>query len=318
MSSSIKGAMNLKLLGHAPANRDAQVRRRNESTGEEITRKPFLDGSLVVRDIDPAREAPLAAAGLTVCPGAADVAARADLIFVVVVTAAQIDDVLQGPQGLLTGLARRPSDAVRPTVCLCSTIAPEDTERLSATLVQAGAHAVDAPISGGPARARAGQMSMMLAAPRSWLDAIEPLLDDLSAARFRISERQGDAMRAKLVNNLAAGANLAAAAEVLALASKVGLDPAQMLSIMSVSSGQSWMGDDRMSRALAGDFEPRAAMPVLTKDLRLGNEMAARAGVELALGGHAHALMQGACDAGMTTLDDAALLLHLRKRFGVE
>ncbi len=53
MSSSIKGAMNLKLLGHAPANRDAQVRLRNESTGEEITRKPFLDGSLVVRDIDP-------------------------------------------------------------------------------------------------------------------------------------------------------------------------------------------------------------------------------------------------------------------------
>lgn len=273
--------------------------------------------TVLIRDIDPAREAPLAAAGLTVCAHPADIARRAHLVFVVVVTADQIDAVLQGPQGLLAGLAARPAGAAPVTVCLCSTIAPEDTARLSAALAGAGARAVDAPISGGPARARAGTMSMMLAAPGPWLDDIEPVLADLTAARFRISARHGDAMRAKLVNNLAAGANLAAAAEALALAAKVGLDPAQMLSVMSVSSGQSWMGDDRMTRALVEDFEPRAAMPVLTKDLRLGNEMAARAGLELPMGARAHALMQGACEAGMGALDDAALLVHLRDRFGI-
>ncbi|MEZ5653892.1 MAG: NAD(P)-binding domain-containing protein [Burkholderiaceae bacterium] len=273
--------------------------------------------AVLIRDIDPAREAPLAAAGLTVCPDPATIGAQADLIFIVVVTAAQIDDVLQGPQGLLAGLSARPAGATRASVCLCSTIAPEDTERLSAALVAAGARAIDSPISGGPARARSGAMSMMLAAPQPWLDDIEPVLADNAAARFRISARQGDAMRAKLVNNLAAGANLAAAAEVLALASKVGLDPAQTLSLMAVSSGQSWMCDDRMTRALQGDFDPRAAMPVLTKDLRLGNEMAARAGLTLTLGGHAHAHMQAACDAGMTELDDAAMLTYFRERFGV-
>ena len=285
--------------------------------GAMAARLHELGRPVLVRDIDPAREAPLAAMGIRVATDPAAIAAAADLIFVVVVTAAQIDDVLSGPQGLLAGLASRGGAAATVTICLCSTIAPEDSERLANVITEAGARAIDAPISGGPARARDGSMSMMLAAPEAWLNAVEPVLANVSGKRFRVSARQGDAMRAKLVNNLAAGANLAAAAESLALAARVGLDPAQMLAIMSASSGQSWAGDDRMTRALAEDFEPRAAMPVLTKDLRLGNEMAARAGLELAMGGPAHALMQSACDAGLSALDDAALLVHVRQRFGV-
>jgi 3-hydroxyisobutyrate dehydrogenase-like beta-hydroxyacid dehydrogenase len=118
----------------------------------------------------------------------------------------------------------------------------------------------------------------------------------------------------KLVNNLLAAINLAGAAEALALAERVGLDPSRTLEVIEQSSGQSWIASDRMRRAIAGDLAPRAHTTLLTKDTQLGLSMAAQAGFNAALGAQAAAVFARACAAGWGGLDDACLLELMRDR----
>jgi 3-hydroxyisobutyrate dehydrogenase-like beta-hydroxyacid dehydrogenase len=225
-----------------------------------------------------------------------------------VVDAAQSDAVLFGENGAAAAL--RPGQAVM----LCPTIAPQDTEALAARLAQRDIGCIDAPISGGPARARDGSMSLMLAAPGTLLARHAALLQALSSRRFVISERVGDGARTKLVNNLLAGINLVGAAEVMALAERLGLDLPTTLDVIEQSSGQSWIGSDRMRRAMAGDFEPRAHVTLLEKDTRLAVRAARDAGFDGPLGARAAEAFAQAHAAGLADRDDAALLLWLRQR----
>lgn len=133
----------------------------------------------------------------------------------------------------------------------------------------------------------------------------------LSSKVFRISERPGDGARTKLVNNLLAGINLVGAAEVMALARRMGLDLERTLDVMGQSSGQSWIGTDRMRRAIAGDLAPRAHMTLLAKDTRLAQQAAQSVGFEGPLGPLAAQVFAAALDAGLADLDDGALLQFL-------
>jgi L-threonate 2-dehydrogenase len=236
----------------------------------------------------------------------ADCAAGAAALIVCVVDAAQAREVLFGPQGAAAALADGHA------VLLCPTIAPQDVEQLAASLQERGVIAIDAPMSGGPARARDGSMSLMVACADAVFDGHRPLLDTLSSRVFRIGIRPGDGARTKLVNNLLAGVNLAGAAEAIALAQRLGLDPAGTLDVIEQSSGQSWIGSDRMRRAIAGDFEPRAHITLLQKDTRLALEAAAAVGFPGLLGPVAHEAFNRAADSGWAGLDDAALIKLFR------
>ena len=255
-----------------------------------------------VCDIDPARTALAALAGCSVAPSPAAVAAHSTLLVVAVVDATQAEAVLFGPQGAAAALP------VGACVMLCPTIAPVDVERLAARLAGRGLGCIDAPMSGGPARARDGSMSLMVACAAPLWRAHEGLLRHLAARLFHLGPRPGDGARTKLVNNLLAAANLAAAAEAIALAQRLGLDGAQTLAVIEQSSGQSWIGSERMARALAGDFAPRAQITLLAKDSTLALAMAAEVGVAPALGTQAAAMFQAALAAGLGAQDDARLL----------
>ena len=270
--------------------------------------------NVCVRDIEPRACAEAAAAGMTVCVSPAALAVHAGLIILVVVDAAQIDAVLFGADGVVAGA----SAGRGKTVMICSTIAPEDTERFARGLAERGLALIDAPISGGPARAADGSMSMMIAAPASTLAPWEPVLDALAAKRFRISERIGDGARAKLVNNLLAGINLVAGAEALGLGMQLGLEPHQLYDLICASSGQSWIMADRMGRALVNDFAPRAATHILTKDMTLATGMAASAGYATPLGDAALARYRQAIARGWAALDDAAVLKTYQAPSGVD
>ena len=126
------------------------------------------------------------------------------------------------------------------------------------------------------------------------------------------TRRMGDAARTKLVNNLLTGINLVGAAEALALARRLGLDPGFTLDVIEQSSGQSWIGSDRMRRAIAGDLAPRAHVTLLEKDTRLAVQAARAAGFAGPLGERAAGVFEQAHAAGMADLDDAALLQLLR------
>ncbi len=228
-------------------------------------------------------------------------------LIVCVVDSPQIEAVLFGPAGAATVL--QPGQ----DVLLCPTIAPQDTEQFAARLQQRGVDLIDAPMSGGPARARAGAMSLMLAGAEVVLDRQRELIEALSSKALRISAKPGDGARTKLVNNLLAGINLVGAAEAIALAERLGLAPEQALAVIEQSSGQSWIGSDRMRRAIAGDFEPRAHMTLLEKDTRLALQAAAAAGFQGPLGAAAHAVFARACEQGLAGLDDGAVLQLFRQ-----
>ena len=236
----------------------------------------------------------------------ADAARGADAVIVCVVDAQQAESVLFGPRGMAGALA--PGGAV----LLCPTIAPADVERLAAGLAERGLHAIDAPMSGGPARARDGSMSLMVACEDAVYETQRALLDTLSAKVFRVGTRPGDGARTKLVNNLLAAINLAGAAEAIALAQRLGLDAGRTLDVIEQSSGQSWIGSDRMRRAIAGDFAPRAHVTLLQKDTRLALEAAHASGFDARLGPVAHQAFNDAVQAGHAGLDDAALLKLFR------
>ena len=261
-----------------------------------------------VHDIDRAKVQALQAEGAVACGDAADAAAGASALVVCVVDAAQAEDVLFGPRGAAAALA------TGMPVLLCPTIAPDDVERLSAALAGLGLLPIDAPMSGGPARARDGSMSLMVAAAPPAMAAARALLDALSSRVFHVGDRVGDGARTKLVNNLLAGINLVGAAEAIAMARALGLDAGRSLDVIEQSSGQSWIGSDRMRRAIAGNFEPRAHMTLLRKDTALAVQAASSAGFEGPLGPAARDVFARAIEAGLADLDDGALLRLLSPR----
>ncbi len=264
-----------------------------------------LGWSVQVCDLDAAKTQALEVLGAVVRATPVQCSQNCSALIVCVVDTLQTEAVLFGAGGAADGMV------AGQAVLLCPTVAPEDVERFAARLQQRGIAVIDAPMSGGPVRARDGSMSLMLACAEGVFQQQRPLIEALSSKVFRISERPGDGARTKLVNNLLAGINLVAAAEVLVLAQRLGLAAGPTLSVIEQSSGQSWIGSDRMRRAIAGDLEPRAHMTLLAKDTRLALQAATAAGFEGPLGEAAAAVFAQACAAGLDGRDDAALLQFL-------
>jgi 3-hydroxyisobutyrate dehydrogenase len=234
---------------------------------------------VVVRDIVPERVAALVALGARPADSAAQVAEGAAIVLTVVVDSAQTEAVVFG-EGADGGLvAGATLDSV---VVMCSTVAPAFVVALSERLAARGVALIDAPISGGPQRARDGTLSMMAAGSGPVVERARPVL--------------------------------AATAEALALASKLGMDLALVRDVVEASSGGSWMFGDRVPRALAGDYAPRAATKILTKDVALARAVAEETGVAASLAAAAHALYTEAVAAGCGELDDAALIEYCRTR----
>lgn len=257
---------------------------------------------IAVCDISPEAQETARTLGMQICASPAEIARRCELIIIVVVNAAQIDAVLFGADGVAT------SATENSVVMLCSTIAPEDTVAFANRLAQKNIPILDAPISGGPARAMAGSMSIMLAGDDTNIQRHQVVLDALSNKIFRLGSVIGDGAKSKLVNNLLAGINLVGAAEAMALGIKLGLEPQRLLSLINASSGQSMIGEDRMTRALQNDFAPRAFAHILAKDIALAVAMADTIGHDTPLGAQALEIFKATLAKGYSELDDAAVL----------
>jgi putative dehydrogenase len=296
--------MNVALPSTNPSSTPVAIIGVGNMGGAMARRLLDLGWTVRVCDLDPVKTQDLKPFGALVLDTPAQ-AAIDSVVIMVVVDARQTEDVLFGTHGL--------ADTVQPgqIVMLCPTLAPDDVARLALRLEQMGVQVLDAPMSGGPKRALDGSMSLMLASSAAVLAQHSALFEALANQRFVISTRVGDAARTKLVNNLAAGINLVAAAEVLALAQKMGLDLTRTLDVMAQSSGQSWIGTDRMRRAIAGDYAPRAHMALLQKDTRLALEAAQALGFNGPLGAAARDVFSAAAANGLADEDDAALFKWL-------
>ena len=279
--------------------------------GGMLARLRGLGWSVAVHDIDPQVQSQSMALGAVACGSAMEAArmlAPDGVLMVVVVDAAQTEAVLWAEGG--AGPAMKPGQSVM----LCPTLGPATVQSQAERLAPMGIDFIDAPMSGGPVRAREGTMSLMVACSDAVWQRSQKLLTALSQQVFRVGTRAGDGARTKLVNNLLAAVNLAGAAEAMALAERLGLNPAATLSVIEASSGQSWIGSDRMRRALAGDFEPRAHVTLLAKDTGLAVQAADDVAFDPPLGRLARDLFAQALGQGWADLDDAALLKLMRQR----
>jgi len=267
--------------------------------------------SVHVCDIDPHKTEALQHLGANVHGSPAALAQHVPTLIVCVVNATEVQDVLSG-----TATAPGLLGAVHShhTVVLCPTLSPNEVAHIAAQLAAHQVRTIDAPMSGGPVRAEQGSMSLMVACEDAVFAAHEGLLNTLSSQVFRISQRVGDGARTKLVNNLLAGIHLVGAAEALALAERLGLSPDTTLSVIAQSSGQSWIGSDRMQRALQNDWQPRAHMSLLTKDTALAQQAAKAVGFHGVLGEAATQAFAEACAAGLSDWDDAAMLHWMRQQ----
>lgn len=264
-----------------------------------------------VRDIRREAEDEARAAGATVCASPAEVAKACPVVVTLVVDAGQTEEIVFGRQGVVEGMQ------AGGVLVMCSTVSPGFSGPLAERLAPRGILALDAPVSGGPARAHDGSMSMMIAGDPEAYEKAQAVLETISGRRFRVSARTGDGSKMKLVNNLMAGINLAAACEGMVFGLKLGLDPRTIFDVVCASSGGSWAFADRMPRVLTGDYSTKAAVDILAKDLGLALEAGAGTRAALPIGAIARQSFIATSALGHGQEDDAAVAKYYARVAGV-
>ena len=243
-----------------------------------------------------------ASAGGRACASPAELAAHSDIVVSVVVNAAQTESVLFGDQGC--------ADAMRPgsVFVMCSTVDPAWSIALEERLAQRGLLYLDAPISGGAARAASGEMTMMTAGTPAAYDKAGAALEAMAGKVYRLGDKAGAGSKAKIINQLLAGVHIAAAAEAMALGLREGVNAEALYDVITHSAGNSWMFENRMAHVLAGDYTPLSAVDIFVKDLGLVLDTARGSKFPLPLASTAHQMFMQASTAGFGTQDDSAVI----------
>jgi L-threonate 2-dehydrogenase len=243
-----------------------------------------------------------AAEGGVACASPADVARECDVVVSVVVNAAQTEQVLFGPGGAAAAMQ------AGSLFVMCSTVDPNWSIALEDRLAAQGLLYLDAPISGGAAKAATGQMTMMTAGRPAAYEKAGALLEAMAAKVYRLGDRAGNGSKVKIINQLLAGVHIAAAAEAMALGLREGVDAEALYEVITHSAGNSWMFENRMAHVLKGDYTPLSAVDIFVKDLGLVLDTARATKFPLPLASTAHQMFMQASTAGHGREDDAAVI----------
>ena len=253
-------------------------------------------------DLADGARAALVQSGGSAAASPAEAAAEVDVLVVMVVDAAQAEQALFGENGAAAA-ARK--DTV---VMVCSTIAPKSARTIAARVAAAGLLPLDAPVSGGKAGAVAGTLTVMAAGSEAAFDKARPVLEAVSGRVFDLGREPGMGSTYKVVHQLAAGTNLAVAAEVMALGASAGCDTRKLFEIISISAGCSWMFTDRVPHMLDDDYAPRSMVDIFVKDLGLVVETGEETGTPLPLATAAVRQFVEASKMGHGKIDDSAVV----------
>lgn len=254
-------------------------------------------------DLNPAARAALTEAGATGADkNALAFAGELDAVLLLVVNAAQCKAVLFSENGLAARL--RPGTGVM----VSATISAADAKEIAAGLEAHGLLPLDAPVSGGAARAAAGEMTVMASGSRAAFDRLRPVLDAVAGKVYEIGEEIGLGATVKIVHQLLAGVHIAAGAEAMALAARAGIPLGTMYEVVTNAAGNSWMFENRMKHVVEGDYTPKSAVDIFVKDLRLVTETALSLNFPLPLASTAYTMFANASNAGFGNEDDAAVI----------
>jgi 3-hydroxyisobutyrate dehydrogenase len=261
-------------------------------------------------DTDPARRALAAEGGIAGAATPAEAARGADVALLAVRDQQQVDGALFGPDGVAAAL---PAGGV---VVITSTVGPDAVRGTAARLAGRDLLLVDAPVSGGPARAGAGDLLVMVGADEPALALARPVLDLLASTLTVVGPHPGDGQALKVVNQLLAGVHIAAAAEAVALARGLGLDPRTVIDSLGQGAAGSFMLADRGPRMAAayeaGDgAEVRSRLDIFVKDMAIVTGAATAAHVPVPLAAAAGQLYLLGERAGLAARDDSTVVTVL-------
>lgn len=255
-----------------------------------------------VYDVRPEAVKALVAQGAKAAATPGALGAACGVVVVLVVNAEQTEKVLFGEQGAASAMKKG------GVVVSSATLAPDVAEQLGARLERMGLLMIDAPVSGGAAKAAAGEMTIMASGAPEAFARCEKVLDAIAARVYRLGDRPGPGSKVKLINQLLAGVHIAAACEAMALGMRAGADPKTLYEVISNSAGSSWMFQNRVPHILAGDYTPLSAVNIFVKDLGIVLDTAKKFGFPLPLTATAHQLYLAAAAQGHGLEDDAAVV----------
>lgn len=261
-------------------------------------------------DINPEARARLAQAGGQGVEDCADAAEGVDPLIVMVLNAEQVETVLFGDAGASATLD--PGSVV----ILSSTVAPAYAADLGARLAARDIMLIDAPVSGGTARAASGELSIMASGSPSAFEQAASVLDAMAANLYRMGDECGLGSVMKMINQLLAGVHLATMGEALAFAESAGADLEKVYEVICSSAGMSWMFQNRGPHVLKEDYTPHSAIDIWVKDLGIVLETGRDRRFPLPLSAAAHQLFLSASAQGYGRIDDAAVVKVYRSLAG--
>jgi 3-hydroxyisobutyrate dehydrogenase len=264
---------------------------------------------LKVFDVVAERASPLVELGAASAASPREAAEGSKALVLMVANAAQANGVLFGEGGVAGAL---PEGAA---VVVMSTIGPEAVRELDQELAGRGLRTLDAPVSGGVARAERGDLLIMAGGPRDLFEELRPVLEAMGSSVVHCGPRVGDGQAVKLVNQLLCGVHIAAAAEALAYAESLGLDPRFVFETIRHGAANSFMLEDRGERMLEEEYvPPKSALDIFVKDMGLVGNAAEERGFEAPLAAAALEMYLAGRDAGLGAEDDSGVIRVFRRR----
>jgi len=242
----------------------------------------------------------------------AEAAQNADIVVTVVVNAAQTRDVLFGPNGAAT-TARKGA-----VIISSATMSPRDAVDLSERAASLGLLYLDAPISGGAHRAAEGALTILASGEAAAFAKARPALDAMAAKLYELGDKPGTGASFKMINQLLAGVHIAAACEAITFARRLDLDIAKVYEVITGSAGNSWMFENRVPHVLAGDYTPRSAVDIFTKDLGIISDMSRDQKFPTPIAAQAFQMFLMTAAAGMGRDDDASVARLYAKIAGLD
>ena len=226
-------------------------------------------------DIDSRALAAFVEAGGVAVSSPADAAKGAALLFVLVFDAEQVESVLYGSEGAVATL---PKGA---TVVLHTTGTPEYAENLGGRLANTGHRLLDAPVTGGKARADAGTLTAIVSGTPGTLEAARVALEAMASTVVVVGEKPGEASVVKMASQLLVGVHTAAMGEALTLAAHAGANLEKLLEVVKSGVGNSFVFENFARSVIERDFETKGAVEILVKDLGIVSETARTLGLSL-------------------------------------
>lgn len=273
------------------------------SMGGGVAKSLLRNGfPVTVCDVRPAVVEGFVAQGAKGAANPAGLAADCEIVVVLVVNAEQVESVLFGDGGAVA--AMKPGT----TVIMSVTLPPDYAEKLSVRLGARGILMLDAPVSGGEAKAATGEMTVMASGTPEAFAKCDAVLSAIAQKVYRLGDAAGTGSKVKMINQLLAGVHIAASAEAMALGIKAGADPNVLYEVISNSAGASWMFQNRVPHILEGDYTPRSAVNIFVKDLGIVLEAGKGHKFPLPLTAAAHQMFLMAAAAGLGAEDDAAVV----------